>query len=257
MAHLLTSLIVLALALAPQTSTLQRDIDRDEARKHYRAGERLMAREAFEGAVREYRTAAELDPDYVLAYYSSGQALMALRRYPEALEAFIDARDTIVHQSHLDLKGQAQAERNRRDEINDLEDSLQKVRSGKIGGYGTATMALETGIEQRLSLLHDAEQRGLGNEPQIPAELSLALGSAYYRQGQREEAEREYRSAIRRRGNLGEAHNNLAVVCMASGRFEEAGKEIHAAEEAGYRVSQLFKDELEEKETAAMETAAE
>ena len=40
------------------------------------------------------------------------------------------------------------------------------------------------------------------------------------------------------------AHNNLAVVCMMTGRLDEARKEITAAEEAGFMVAQRFKNAL-------------
>ena len=262
MGHLLALLAFAAVAAGPQATTSQRpstvqdEVNRGEARRHYRAGERFVSLEDFERAAREFRVATELDPAYVLAYYSMGQALMALRRYPEALTAYIDARDTILGQSHMDQGAQAAADQERRDQINELEHTLDKVRSGQLKGTGGANLALETAIEQRLSLLRDTEMKNVGDDPQIPAELSLALGSAYYRQGQLEDAEREYRSAIRRRGDLGAAHNNLAVVYMLTGRFDEAKKEIRTAEEAGFRVSPLFKKDLEEKEGAARETAA-
>lgn len=239
---------------APE-STLQRDIAREEARKHYRAGERLLTREAFERAVQEFRSATELYPDYTLAHYSMGQALMELGRYPEALAAYLDARDTIVRLSHTDQKGRARAEQDRRKETNDLEHLLQRVQSGKIKVVGESTLRHEVAIENRLRLLREAELK-TGDEPRIPAELSLALGSAYYRQGRFDDAEREFRSATQRKSDLGAAHNNLAVVHMLAGRFDEARLEIRAAEEAGFRVSPLFKTDLDEKERAVREKAA-
>ena len=43
---------------------------------------------------------------------------------------------------------------------------------------------------------------------------------------------------------LGEAHNNLAVIYMQTGRLATAEEEIRAAEKAGFRVSSQFKDDL-------------
>ena len=50
---------------------------------------------------------------------------------------------------------------------------------------------------------------------------------------------------------LGEAHNNLAVVLMMNGRLIEAEEEVRLAERAGLRLNQRFKDDLQERKTAA------
>jgi Flp pilus assembly protein TadD len=54
-------------------------------------------------------------------------------------------------------------------------------------------------------------------------------------------------SHVRRYGrgaDHGEIHNNLAVVCMVTGRYDEAEREVQLAEKAGFRVSPAFKEEL-------------
>ncbi len=45
----------------------------------------------------------------------------------------------------------------------------------------------------------------------------MALGSAYFRNGTLPDAEREYREALKIDSQVGEAHNNLAVVCLRRG----------------------------------------
>jgi len=59
------------------------------------------------------------------------------------------------------------------------------------------------------------------------------------------DAEREYRAAIAVDPKLGEAHNNLAVVCMLTGRFADAEQEIKAAEKSGFRVNPQLKEDLQ------------
>ena len=46
---------------------------------------------------------------------------------------------------------------------------------------------------------------------------------------------------------LGEAHNNLAVIYMQTGRFDEALQELTLAEKAGFRVNPQFKADLKER----------
>jgi Flp pilus assembly protein TadD len=58
------------------------------------------------------------------------------------------------------------------------------------------------------------------------------------------DAEREYRAALAVDPKLGEAHNNLAVVCMLTGRYGEAEQEIKAAEKSGFKVNPQLKEDL-------------
>jgi len=85
--------------------------------------------------------------------------------------------------------------------------------------------------------------RGLDGAVEPPAEFSLALGSAYLRKGSIVEAERAYREALKLRPKYGEAHNNLAVICIKRGDYEEAYTHVKAAQKAGFKVHpQLVKD---------------
>ena len=80
-----------------------------------------------------------------------------------------------------------------------------------------------------------------GAEP--PAEFALALGSAYFRAGSTAEAEKAYREALKLRPKYGEAHNNLAVICLNRGDIEEAYTHVKAAQKAGFKVHpQLVRD---------------
>jgi tetratricopeptide (TPR) repeat protein len=217
----------------------------EEARRHYRIGQDLMLKETFEEAVREFRTAVQLDPSYSLAHYSLGQALMALKRYPEALEAYTTCRDTLFHASSMDQKTKAALDTQRRDEIRELEDSIDRVRTGKIKG---STPGQEVALEQRLRLLKDADMKGAEQGVRVPAEVSLALGSAYFRLNRLQEAETEYKAAISADKKMGPAHNNLAVIYMSSGRLQEAEQEMKLAEKSGFTVSPQFKDDLKAKQ---------
>jgi len=234
--------------------TLADRVNQEEARKHYQSGEKLMTEEAFEGAVREFTAATELDPNFTMAYYSLGQALMSLKRYPEAVTAYTSSRDSLYRLSNLDQKQRSQLEQQRRDAIRDLEETLQRIQSGKVKGTGGSTISMEVPIQDRLRMLKDMEHKGAESGVRVPAELSLALGSAYFRQNLLEDAEREYREATKANDKLGAAHNNLAVIYMLTGRFDEAKDEVKAAEKAGFPVSPRFKEDLKTREQAAKES---
>jgi tetratricopeptide (TPR) repeat protein len=244
----LFGLLSLALAAASPAQELLERQRRDEARQHYRAGEERMLAESFEEAAREFKAETDLDPAFVLAHYSLGQARMALKRYTEAVEAYTTSRDLVLREASLDRRAKAEMDRRRRDEIQELEDSLVRVRTGQVKG---ATPMQQIALEQRISVLKDNQMRGDHGTTRVPAEVSLGLGSAYFRLGQHEQAERNYRAAIAVDGKMGAAHNNLAVICMLTGRLDEATREVEAAEKAGFTVSSRFKEDLKQRRAAA------
>jgi len=252
MRHVFLALVLAlsaAAAAAPAVSAqgLPEQQRKDSARKHYRAGEEFMLSEAFDKAEAEFKTATEEDPGLALAFYGLGQARMALKQYPGAVEAYTACKDLFLREANMDRRAKAEMDRQRRDEIHELEESLARVRGGQIKG---ATPAQQTALEQRISVLKDAQGRADSPAQQIPAELSLGLGSAYFRLNQMDPAEQNFRAAVGANPKLGAAHNNLAVICMLSGRLDEADREIKAAEKAGFTVSPRFKDDLKQRLSA-------
>jgi Flp pilus assembly protein TadD len=58
------------------------------------------------------------------------------------------------------------------------------------------------------------------------------------------EAEQAYVATVAADPKVGEAHNNLAVVYLETGRYAEAEKAVKAAEAAGLRVQPALKEEI-------------
>jgi Tfp pilus assembly protein PilF len=83
-----------------------------------------------------------------------------------------------------------------------------------------------------------------------PAETLLALGSAQFRDGDRDGAEANWKAAVGVNPRYGEAHNNLAVIYMQAGRLDEAEQELKLAEKNGFTVNPQFKSDLKERRKA-------
>jgi tetratricopeptide (TPR) repeat protein len=240
------TLILSAQVLAVfQTGTPGTDLISEQNRRlaleHYRAGVAAMRDESWEKADHEFRAAVKLDRLLVMAHYGLGQTQMAIRNYPTAVQAFLDCRT-----AHLELAGLQQSDRvladqRRDDEIRELRESLRLFQGGGAKAVSPQNTVLR--LESRLQQLETDRRRGSATI-ETPAEFSLALGSAYFRLGKIEDAERAYQEAIRVNPKMGELHNNLAVIYMMTGRLGEAEKELKAAEKAGYAVNPRFKDDL-------------
>jgi Flp pilus assembly protein TadD len=87
-------------------------------------------------------------------------------------------------------------------------------------------------------------------EMSVPSFVSMALGSAFFRLGRLADAEREYKATIEADPKTGEAHSNLAVVYLQTGRFDDAEKAVKAAEKTGFKVNPMLKDDIKAKKKA-------
>lgn len=208
-----------------------------EALDRFRAGQELMSREQFARAADEFSKAIDLDPLLSIAYYQLGQASMNLQRYASAIKAYKDCIEAERQLFSLRQTNRFEVEKNRDDEIRELKSIIDT-------GKGRAPTML--GLEQRL---RDLQNQGslTGAAFQPPAQALLALGSAYFRNGDRDAAEAQWRAAVEANPKLGEAHNNLAVILMQTSRYDEALQELTLAEKAGFKVNPQFKADLKER----------
>jgi Flp pilus assembly protein TadD len=90
----------------------------------------------------------------------------------------------------------------------------------------------------------DALEASLQSGTVVPVGVTLALGTAHFQAGSLADAEQEFRAALVADPRSGDAHNNLAVVCMLTSRLDEAEREVKLAEKAGVPVNPRLKDEI-------------
>jgi tetratricopeptide (TPR) repeat protein len=231
---LVTALLSVAIpAGAQQIATEQ---NRREALQFFRAGQEFLSGEQFEKAAEQFAKSVQKDGLLTVAHYGLGQSYMGLRRYASAAKAYGDCLEAFKALHSLQQSHRFEVERQRDDEIKALRENIRSLSQG-----GQALRA--TQAEARVNDL-ERQKTSIEATFQPPAEVLLALGSAFFRNGQREAAEAEWTAAIGVNPKLGEAHNNLAVVYMQTGRYREAQDAIKAAEKSGFRVNPQLKDDL-------------
>jgi len=224
-----------------------------EADQHYRLGMAALQTSRFEEAEKELRETARLDPNSFLAYFSLGKTYIALKRYDDSVRAYLSCRPA-WDRSAADNTGQTfERESRLEDRIRELQDRIrfyeneQQAAEQIAPGPSAQRPRFQTEIENvqaEISLLGQLRGRNLGaSDP--PAEFSLALGSAYLRAGSIDDAERAYREALQLRPKYGEAHNNLAVICIKRGDYDEAYSHVQAAQKAGFRVHPQLVSDIE------------
>jgi tetratricopeptide (TPR) repeat protein len=244
MARALTALMM-ALAVASTAAGEVTEAAHREALEHYRTGQSLMYAESWPEAEREFKIAIGLDPLLVLAHYSLGQTYMSMKEYPKAVTAFKGARQAFLDGAALAATDQVKADQRRDEEIRELRDAVRLIRSqeARMRAAGQQPDNAILKLESRVRELETFKQKGAGTMD-VPAEFSLALGSAHFRTGSLDDAQREYEAAVKVRPKFGEAHNNLAVVYMLQGKLAEAETQVQQAEKSGYRVNPQLKVDL-------------
>ena len=236
----------LVLALLVNVVSAQASLERDRARSHYRKGWEFMRVEGWQDAAKEFQNAIDIDPRFEDAHYMLGRADMAMKKYAEAIASYTKARDLYRAQAGRQFSNQQEAQRYRQDRLTEID---EMIRQAQTGPQNLAAQERMRQLQEYRRQIQLSFQRG-GNitiENSVPAFVSLALGSAYFRSGKLEDAEREYKTAVATDPKTGEAHSNLAVVYFETGRYDEAERAVAAAEKAGYKVHPQLKQDIREK----------
>jgi predicted Zn-dependent protease len=167
---------------------------------------------------------------------------MATRQYERAVDAFVSCRNLFQLNVADDRDARLAYERRLDDQIQGKRDELRALQSGRVTSQNPASSIDR--VRSELSQLERLRQRSREPTADIPPFILTALGSAYFRTSAFADAEREWRAVVATDPSIGEVHNNLAVLLMLTGRYDEAEREVALAEKAGFRVSPMFKQDL-------------
>lgn len=240
----LTVGLLLAFAVIAVLAGAQQAGDRNRAMGPYKVGFENMRAEAWAEAAKSFQQAIDIDPSFDLAYYMLGRVRMQQKQYPDAVAAFTKVRDLTLAQAGRQFATAHDRQRDRRDKLTEIDEVIRITRQGP------QTMQIQDQLrqlEERRRQLQESIQQGndIAVDTTVPPYVSLSLGSAYYRSGNRAEAEKYYKEAIATDPKAAEAHNNLAVVYLETGRAAEAEKEVQAAERSGFKVHPQLKADIQ------------
>jgi tetratricopeptide (TPR) repeat protein len=236
--------LTLAFALTTSVGFAQNTAgDRTRALGPYKVGFENMRAEMWAEAAKSFQQAIDIDPNFDLAYYMLGRVRMQQKQYVDAVAAFTKARDLTVASAGHHFTNAQEAQRDRRERITAIDEEIRQLGPNPALQYQDRLRQLQ---ERRRQLQENLQQgANISIDASVPVYLSLSLGSAYYRTGNRAEAEKYYKEATSTDPKSGEAHNNLAVVYFETGRASDAEKEIRLAEKAGFKVHPQLKADIQ------------
>jgi tetratricopeptide (TPR) repeat protein len=179
-------------------------------------------------------------------YYGLGRAFMALKNFNNAIVAYEKGKELYRTHAGRQFTNAQEAQRYRQDRLLEIDEQIRMTQSGP------QTVARQDLLRQLQNVRRDIQenvQRGndMTIEASVPPWISLALGSAYFRAGRLSEAEREYKATLAGDSKSGEAHSNLAVVYLETGRFNEALTEVNAAKKVGFKVNPELEKAIQER----------
>jgi tetratricopeptide (TPR) repeat protein len=249
MRHVFAVCALLAAAVpAAAQPTLITAADHQRAQLHYEEGWREIAAENWAEAAKLFQSAIDIDPKFKLAYYGLGRADMGLKQFTPAAAAYERCRELYEAQVGNRMSGRADADRMIADDTMQLDLAIQNLSKGTQTAQTSAQITRLQQQKQRMQLkARTMDNLSLGSE--VPPFLLVALGSAYFRGERFPEAERVYKQALEVDPKTGEAHSNLAVVYLTTGRYDEADREVRMAEKAGFKVNPGLKDDIKRKKS--------
>jgi tetratricopeptide (TPR) repeat protein len=219
-----------------------------EANKHYTQGWSAIRAQSWDVAKGEFERAIETDPKFALAYYSLGRAEMGRRDFAAAIEAYTRCREIYLTSGGQQFKSQLEQRQYLTDRILEYKSALNQAQTqASAGKSGTQSQSLYVReLQMQIDRLEQARDRStnLNIEVAVPYYVPMALGAAYQRTGRLADAEREYKAALAANAGSGETHNNLAVLYLTMGRYDDADAEVKAAEKTGFRVAEELKGDI-------------
>src|SRR5215471_14144602 len=218
------------------------------ANRYYEQGWSAIRAQEWDIAKGHFERAIGSDPTFALAYYSLGRAQMGLRDYDAAITTYVKCRDVFLNGRGQPFRSQIELRQYLTDRILEYRAALAQAQTQSAGTKGTtqSQSLYVRDLQASIQRLEDARDRSINvsMDAAVPYYVPMALGAAYQRAGRLDEAEREYKTALAANGASGETHNNLAVLYLTLGRYDEADAEVKAAEKVGFKVAEELKGDI-------------
>jgi tetratricopeptide (TPR) repeat protein len=250
------SALILASSSASAQTPYQLNPDTPRVTLHYRLAWEAFRVEHWDEAVKEFKQVLEIDSTYKLAYYGLGRSYMGLKRFSEATAAYERCHQLYEGEGAEKFRSVQEADTIRQADLDQLKLAInslsQRASSTGVTPSGTANQLRQLRDQaQRIQNKRDALNDNVDIGTQVPAFVSLALGSAYFRATRFADAEKAFKDALEVDPKSGEAWNNLAALYLFTNRIDEADRALSSAEKVGYAVNPDMKTDIKKRKSGS------
>ena len=233
-------------ALISGATAAQTSMERQRAMPHAKKAWDYMRTESWPEAASAFQQAIDTDREFEDAYHGLGLANMRMKKYAQAIQAYLKCRDLYQAQAGKQFSNRQEAQRYRQDRLVEIDEAIRQTQSGP------QTLATQDRVRQLQDQRRQVQEYATrGNnvtvQDTVPAFVYVDLGTAYFRTEQWADAEREFKAAISVDPRRGAAFNNLAVLYLQTGRYNEAEEALKSAERAGFKVHPQLKQDIKAK----------
>ena len=171
---------------------------------------------------------------------------MGQRDFPRAIAAYQKCRELFVNDGSDQFTGQRDMRQQLTDRIAEYQMALDQARARSNATASQSQALYVRNLQMAITRLEQARDRSnsFTVDIAVPYFVPMALGAAHFRSSHFAEAEREYKEAIASNPASGETHNNLAVLYLTIGRYEDAENEVKAAEKVGFKINENLKSDI-------------
>ena len=221
-----------------------------QAERQCQTAMRALQTGNYDKAGEGFAKALALAPDYPPAHMGLGHVALARKDFAGALREYTSGRDAYgqygdaLHQIEMDRYAKTQ------DEIRRLQDQLRDMANqarGVVGEGGASTnqQNMERTIEQQIQTLQAVPMPTEARDSGPPADVYFHLGNALFRLERYEEARVAWETCAQKNTKFPLVQNNLAVLYMKAGRYDDARHAIAEAERLGMTVNPALKADVD------------
>ena len=238
--------MAIVIALISGIAAAQTSVERQRAMPYFKKAWEFMRAESWPEAAKAFQQAIDTDHEYEDAYYGLGLASMRMKKYGDAIPAYVKCRDLYRAQAGKQFTNSQDAQRHRQDRLVEID---EQIRLTQTGPQSLTSQDRVRQLQDQRRQIQDYISRGnnVTVDNSVPSFVYADLGSAYFRTEQWADAEREYKLALAVQPKSGAVLNNLAVLYLQTGRYQEADDAVKAAEKAGFKVHPQLKQDIKAK----------
>jgi protein O-mannosyl-transferase len=199
----------------------------DFAQAHNNLGMALSSIGHLDEAIRQYREALRLKADYAEAHNNLGIVFYLQSRTDEAIREFKEAigLKPDLAEAHYNL-GAALDQKGQMDEASREYQETVRLQPDYANAHYHLGVALGQKGQAGEAIRH--YQEAIRLQPDY-ADAHRSLGIVFYQQSRIDEAIREFEEVVHLRPDHADAHNNLGMALSSKGRLDEAVSQIQEA----------------------------